>query len=180
WLATSLTTGGRDAVVLLLAPGNRSMILRRLEVLQVRHHLPDRVGREDPAERGHASGPAVEDRVKHHGVRAAVAPAAVGQARTHRPHRPASMTAVAVERGEEFLALFRRLLVSLERIVELARGRSSAAREDVLLVEHGGGRRLLGRAHQECEERRRRYSANSHTMPPRLVCRAMSGMKPAG
>src|SRR5205809_2598658 len=39
----------------------------------------------------------------------------------HRPHRPAAVTAVAVERSEEFLAFFRGLLVSLEEGEKLFR-----------------------------------------------------------
>src|ERR1051325_5308110 len=115
------------------------MVLRWLERLQVAHELPDRVGREDPAERGHAARAAVEDRVKHRAVGASVAPATVGQARPHRPDRPAPMTAVAVEGGEQLLPILCRLLVSLERTLELPRGRSDAPREDVLLVEDRGG-----------------------------------------
>src|SRR2546425_4302193 len=90
------------------------------------------------------------------------------------------MTAVAVERTEQLLPVRRGPFVSLERVLEApGRGRIAAG-EDVLLVAHGGRYRLLRRRHEQREQRRSCYSANSHTMPPRLVCLAMSGMKLAG
>src|SRR3989442_6139154 len=90
------------------SPRNRRDVLLRLERLQVRHELPDRVGRQDAPERRHPPRPAVIDRVEHLPVSSAVAPPPIREARAHEPHRPPPLTAVPVEQTEELLTILRR------------------------------------------------------------------------
>src|SRR2546430_9135884 len=121
------------------------------------------------------------DRLEDVTVGAAVAPTAVAQAGAHPAHRSATVTAVAVHHAERALALRRRLPISPEGILggqRCARRRCDAAREDARLVPHGrGGLVALARSG---DDESQGYRAKIHTIPPWLVCRAMSGMKSAG
>src|SRR5439155_7861831 len=78
------------------------------------------------------------------------------------------------------LPVRRRPPIALERVRENLGRRRRSAREDVLVVAHGRRDGLLPRCHEQGDQRGRGYSANSHTIPPRLVWRARSGMKLAG
>src|SRR5439155_1486251 len=156
-------------------------VRRRLERLEVGHEFPDRAGWQEAAVRRHAVRLAVIDRLEDLTIGAAVAPAAVAQAGAHPARRPAAVTAVAVHHAERPLALHRRLPVSAERILSGLRGarrRRDAAREDARLV----SRRRCGlmSAARSGDHQSQDYRAKIHTMPPWLVCRAMSGMKSAG
>src|SRR5207247_10408231 len=102
---------------------------------------PVQVRRQDAAERGTPPRPPVIDRMTHLPVGAAVTPAAVREARPHEPHRPAPVTPVAVEDGEELLTIRHGLHVPCEGILQRARGRRIPARENVLLVAYGGRHR---------------------------------------
>src|SRR5437773_807377 len=155
-------------------------VRRRCEPLQVRHEPLDRLGRQHATERRHAARPAIIDGVEDRAVGAAIAPAPVRQARPLPPDRSQRVTAVAVERTEQLLPVRRRPFVALERVLEAPGRGGIAGGEDVLLVALGGRYRLLRRRHEQREQRRGCYSANSHTIPPRPVCLAMSGMKLAG
>src|SRR6058998_2092031 len=152
-----------------------------LERLEVGHEFPDGIGRQQTTIRRHAVRLAVIDRLEDLAIGAAVAPAAVAQAGAHPAHRPAAVTAVAVHHAERALALRRRLPISPEGILggrRCARRRCDAACEDARLVSHGrGGLVALARSG---DDESQGYRAKTHTIPPWLVCRAMSGMKSAG
>src|SRR2546425_360238 len=158
------------------SPRDRRGIGGRGERLQVRHQPPDRLRRQHAPEGRHAARAAVIDRLEDGAVGSAVAPAAIGETGPLPPDGAHGVTAVTIERAEQLLPVRRRPLVTLEGILETLGGGWIAAREDMLLVAHGRRRRLLRRRDDQREQRRCGYNANSHTMPPRLVCRAMSGM----
>src|SRR5207302_11244275 len=85
------------------------------------------------------------------------------------------MPAVAVEIADQLLPAGRRAPIALDRVLEHLGRRRRSAGEDVLVVAHGGGDGLLPRRHEQGDQWGRGYSANSHTIPPRLVWRAKIG-----
>src|SRR5207245_2512023 len=146
---------------------------RRLERLKVGDEFPDGGGWQHAAVRRHAARLAVIDRLEDVTVGAAVAPTAVAQTGAHPAHRPATVTAVAVHHAERALAP--------ERIRggrRCAPRRCAAAREDARLVSHRRGG--LVAAARSGDDESQGYRAKIHTIPPWLVCRAISGMKSAG
>src|SRR3989442_15083135 len=164
-----------------LPPRLRRHVGGWLERLEVGHEFPDGIGRQQTTVRRHAVRLAVTNRLEDLRVGAAVAPAAVAQAGAHPTHRPAAMTAVAVHHAERPLALRRRLPVSSERILVRPRGarrRRDAARQDARFLSRRP-RRSCGftSTARRGNEQQGDYSAKIHTMPPWLVCRAMSDMK---
>src|SRR5205807_7828216 len=164
-----------------LHPRLRRHASRRLEQLKVGDEFPDGGGWQHAAVRRHAVRLAVIDRLEDVTVGAAVAPTAVAQTGARPAHRPATVTAVAVHHAERALALRRRLPISPEGILggrRCARRRCDAAREDARLVSHRRGG--LVAAARSGDDESQGYRAKIHTIPPWLVCRAISGMKSAG
>src|SRR5712692_5858709 len=167
-----------------LPPRLRRHVRGRFERLEIGHEFPDGIGRQQTAIRRHAVRLAVTNRLEDLRIGAAVAPAAVAQAGAHPTHRPAAVTAVAVHHAERPLAFRRRLPVSAERIPVRPRGarrRRDAAREDARVRSRRAGRSCgFTFTARRGNEKQGDYRAKIHTMPPWLVCRAMSDMKSAG
>src|SRR5712691_7500260 len=118
--------------------------------------------------------------MEHGPVCAAVTPAPVHEARAHPPEGAAAVTAIAVHRDEDLLALGRRLAVAAERIGHAPRRGRGAPRRDVGVVaerRRETGRPPTGNAQQE----HRGYygKPKTQTIPPWLVCRARWGAKSA-
>src|SRR2546429_147577 len=130
------------------------------------------------------SGPKIErntSRLRPDNALAAARPTPLAQAGPPPARPPATGTAAAVNHAEGASAPRRRLPTSPEGILggqRCARRRCDAAREDARLVPHGrGGLVALARSG---DDESQGYRAKIHTIPPWLVCRAMSGMKSAG
>src|SRR6266850_235487 len=71
----------------------------------VRDDLPNRTGRHHPAVGRHPFRTTIEDRLKQRAIGAAVAPAAVHQARPHPSRRATAVATVAVHRAEDLGAV---------------------------------------------------------------------------
>src|SRR6266511_2776228 len=157
----------------------------------IRDDLPDRSGRHHAAICGHPARPAVEDRLIQRAVGAAIAPAAIDQARAHPPGRTAAVAAVAVHRAEDLSAIGDDCGIGCDGILDLDGWRLVAAGGDVIRIAHGHwhstGVGALARRQQNSRPHapRTTHHARIHkpkiqTMPPWLVCRARSDAKSAG